>query len=229
MSLCCHVHKQCFCLCVSVRLSMQVCMCTCLKCAAAKSDRTQAHISLPRERYKGTHTYRPCLLSLSLSLKPYLSNSVSSNSFCLKLCLHTHIHRHTCSPRSAKRERWLVNKQWHSAHSVTRLGFDQHRCSCSPQQCFLSFCLLNAAVRVHMCTHIQTHIFNILFMSQSYTETCIRLYGPTYTLSFSPIFSSLSLYLYLYVPQTCTHSFELVPLSTSFSVVAFSNIHPHTV
>lgn len=133
-----------------------VCMSVCLKCAAAKSDRTQAHISLPRERYKDTHTHTEALSLLSLSHTPYISNSVSANSFCLKLCLspHTHIHKHTCSPRPAKRKRWLVNKQWHSAHSVTRMGFDQHRCSCSPQQCFLSFCLPNATMHAHAHTPI---------------------------------------------------------------------------
>lgn len=101
---------------------------------------------------KGTkpHTHRICLFPLSHT--PYLSNSVSSNSF-LSQTVYTHIHKHTCSPHPAKRERWLVNKQWHSAHSVTRLSFDQHRCSCSPQQCFLSFCL-----RMLPCTHTHTHL-----------------------------------------------------------------------
>lgn len=83
----------------------------------------------------GTHTHMQSYFSHT----PYLSNSVTLNSFCLKLCFCTHIHRHTCSPHPAKRKRWLVNKQWHSAHSVTRLVFDQHRCSCSPQQSFPSF------------------------------------------------------------------------------------------
>lgn len=104
-----------------------------------------------------THTGR---LSLSLTLffqlcifQTLLSQTLSVSSF---LSLSPHTHRHTCSPRPAKRERWLVNKQWHSAHSVTRLGFDQHRCSCSPQQCFLSFCPLNVA-HTHTHTRAQIH------------------------------------------------------------------------
>lgn len=130
----------------------------CLKCAAAKTDRTQAHVSLPRKRYKATHTHRPCLFPRTRkhthTHTPYLSNSVSSNSF-LSQTVFTHAHEHTCSPHPAKRERWLVNKQWHSARSVTRPSFDQHCCSCSSQQCFLSFCPLNAAM--HTLANTRTH------------------------------------------------------------------------
>lgn len=55
---------------------------------------------------QGTHTNTLCLFSGA----PYLSNSVSSNSFSLKLCFSTHIHKHTSSPRPAKgRGGWWIN------------------------------------------------------------------------------------------------------------------------
>lgn len=182
--MCGRVHRQCFCLCVREC----TCECVCLKCAAAKSDRTQAHISLPRKRYKATHTHTGLVSPLSLT--PYLSNSVSSNSFCLKLsvCLHTHIHKHTCSPRLAKRERWLVNKQWHSAHSVTRLGFDQHRCSCSPQQCFLSFLPAECChARALPCTHTPiTSCLILIYMGLHILSLSHFLLTKSLSVSFCP-------------------------------------------
>lgn len=117
-------------------------------------------LACQEKRYKDTHTHiHTHTHGLSLpSLRAYLPNSVSFELFLSQtLTTHTHIHKHTCSPRPAKRERWLVNKQWHSTHSVTRLGFDQHRCSCSPQQCFLSFCLPNVATHVPQNARTHTH------------------------------------------------------------------------
>lgn len=171
---------------VCVRPYLWVCMYTCLKCAAAKSDRTEAHISLPRkkvQRHTHSHTYTRLVYALSQSLSSQLcifrtlsvSNSVST---------HTHIHKHTCSPRPAKRERWLVNKQWHSAHSVTRLGFDQHRCSCSPQQCFLSFCLPNVATHVPRNTH--THLCNLVFVDLHTLSFSHFLLTKSLSVSFPP-------------------------------------------
>lgn len=154
---------------------------------------------------KAAQTKKTCLFSGT----PCLSNSVSSNSFCLKLCFCTHIHKHTCSPHSAKRERWLVNKQWHSAHSVTRLGFDQHRCSCSPQPRFLSFYLPN------------------LFHSGTQT----RAHAPTYSLVFvgldgaSPVFTLLR-FLSLYLNRSLTQqAFELVPFSGQCCVLEHTPSH----
>ena len=141
-----HVHNgQCLCVCVCVREREREreCAHVCVKCAAAKTDRTQAHISLPRKRYKATHTG----LVSSLSHPHTLSFQLCIFELFLSQTVYTHTH--TCSPHPAKRKRWLVNKQWHSAHSVTRLSFDQHRRFCSPQQCFLSFCLPNAVVHAH--------------------------------------------------------------------------------
>lgn len=143
------------------------CNYVCLKCAAAKTDRTQAHIRLPRKRYKATltHTHTQAS-SLPSHTHPLSFQLCIFELFSVSNCLHTHIHMHTCSPHPAKRERWLVNKQWHSARSVTRLSFDQHCCSCSPQQCFLSFCPPNAAM--HTLTNTHTHLGICVSVSFSY-------------------------------------------------------------
>lgn len=143
-----------------------------------------------------THTHTLSYFSHT----PYLSNSVSLNSFYLKLCFCTHIHRHTCSPHPAKRKRWLVNKQWHSAHSVTRLGFDQHRCSCSPQQSFPSFlpaecCHARTLPPITQCLWTYMQPLPVFFSFFLFISSSLR---------------SSSLYLYLSLKQ---QPFELVPLS----------------
>lgn len=158
-----------------------VCMCTCLKCAAAKSDRTQAHISLPRERYKGTHTHTGLVSSLSNPISPTLylrtlsvSNSDSTHTY-------TSTHAHLALPKG--RGGWWINNgtppivspAW--ALISTAVPAPHSSASC------LSACWMLPCA--YTCAHTFTRIFNILFMSLSHTETCIRLYGPTYTLSFS--------------------------------------------
>lgn len=88
LCLCGLFFSVCLCLCVYAVLHVWLWMCVHLKYAAAKSDRTEAHINLPSERLTHTLSHKPGVFSLTHPVFPAphlqtlsISKSVSTHTF----------------------------------------------------------------------------------------------------------------------------------------------------
>ena len=101
-----HVSRQCDCLCVHVRSCMNECACA-LTCtlAPAKSDRPQAQISLPRERYKDAREcVRACVRACTRMHTHTRAVSLSHT-----LCLQHHIFELFLSPHTRTQAHMLTS------------------------------------------------------------------------------------------------------------------------